>query len=244
MKFGLFSDVHANWEAFSAVIEEFNKERVDQYVFLGDIVGYGADPVRCVRELKELIKRYDCQCLAGNHDHAACGLTDTALFNAHAKASIEWTKRQLEKEDFDFLAGMKMVFENKYFLAVHANPAAPKEWGYILDIDDAYVNFKCFQQQLCFIGHSHRPIIFTQFDTVDAIIEPEVKLKKKGKYIINIGSVGQPRDGNPAACCAIYDTDKSLVEIRRVRYDITTAQEKIYQANLPKILAERLSLGK
>jgi diadenosine tetraphosphatase ApaH/serine/threonine PP2A family protein phosphatase len=121
---------------------------------------------------------------------------------------------------------------------------APQEWGYIFDIDDAYPNFRILEDQICFIGHSHRPVVFTADDIVDCFLEERIIIQKEIKYIINIGSVGQPRDGNPKSSYAIYDTDEGLVEIRRLSYNIKRVQEKIIQAGLPRILAERLSIGR
>ena len=130
------------------------------------------------------------------------------------------------------------------FTAVHSTLAAPAEWRYIFDIDDAYPSFKVLQDRVCFIGHSHRPVVFTSGDMIDWSLDEKVTLREDRRYIINIGSVGQPRDGNPRACYAVYDTDAGVVEIKRSSYDIKKAQEKVNRAGLPKILAERLSVGR
>jgi len=244
MKYGIFSDVHANLEAFNAVVAALKNEDLDGYVFLGDIVGYGADPKKCLELLRELIDKSNCQCIAGNHDHAVCGLTDTTHYNKNAKISIEWTEEQLDDDEIDFLLQIPLMYENESFAAVHANLIAPKDWGYILDIDDAHENFKKLKQQICFIGHSHFPIIFVQSKGVEVVYEEVIPIKSDEKIIVNVGSVGQPRDGNPKASFALLDLDRHVVEIRRIDYDIESAQKKIIKAGLPSELAGRLSIGK
>lgn len=244
MKYGIFSDVHGNLEAFEAVLEAFHQENVESYIFLGDIVGYGAEPKKCIQILKDLIDKSNCICVAGNHDYAACGLTETENFVHYAKEAISWTKDQLEESDKEFLAQMKLVHQEEDFTIVHANLVAPEKWHYIFDIDDAYPNFKLLQKQICFIAHSHKPVIFVKRESVDWFVEEKIEIQKDAKYIINVGSVGQPRDENPKSSFAIYDTDAGLLEIRRCDYDIKMAQKKIVEAGLPSVLAERLSLGK
>jgi len=243
MKYGLFSDVHANLEAFQSVIDALRKEKVDRYVFLGDIVGYGADPKKCIELLKSLIKEHHCQCVAGNHDYAVCDLTSAENYNQSAREAIEWTKAQLDKGDMEFLAQLPLVERIDNFTIVHANLISPKDWAYIFDIDDASPNFKLCADPVCFIGHSHKSIIFKAKDSMDWLVTDKVNIEDDTKYIINIGSVGQPRDGNPKSSFAVYDTENARVEIHRIGYDISAAQEKIINAGLPKILASRLSSG-
>ena len=244
MKYGLFSDVHSNLEALQAVLGALKRAGVDHYVFLGDLVGYGADPRECIRILRALIRDSGCTCVVGNHDYAACGLTSTDYFNPYAKAAVDWTSKQLSASDKDFLTGMKLVERVGGFSAVHANLTSPETWGYILDVRDAQSDFKALQDPICFIGHSHRPVIFTCEESVNCLFETEVHLKKDTKYIINVGSVGQPRDGDSRSSFGIYDTVTNRVELRRVRYDIGKTQEKIIRAGLPQILADRLSDGR
>lgn len=244
MKYGLFSDIHSNWEAFVAVQKALDQEKVDQYVFLGDIVGYGADPHACIGLLKKLIDQRGCRGVAGNHDHAVCGLTPYANYARSAQDAIEWTKKQLDKAEMDFLAGLKLVDTVDDFLIVHASLESPRQWGYVLDIDDADINFKQLKTPLCFIGHTHSPRVFTSGEIIDWFVAEEIRIQKGCKYIINVGSVGQPRDGNPKAGYAIYDSAQEIVQIKRIEYDVTGAQKKILGAGLPKILAERLAFGK
>lgn len=244
MKYGIFSDVHGNQEAFGAVLRAMEEQKVDHYVFLGDIVGYGADAKACIRLLRDLIKRTGCICVGGNHDHAVCGLSSYEDYSRPARAAVEWTKKALNAQEMDFLRQLPLVQEVDGFCAVHAGMDSPEKWGYVFDIDDADRNFQAFTQPLCFIGHSHKPIIFTAADEVDWVVSDALQLKPGTRYIVNVGSVGQPRDSDPRACFAVYDSAAGTVHIRRVEYDIAAAQAKILQAGLPKILADRLALGK
>lgn len=253
MKIGLFSDIHSNLEAFESVLSALKNAKVDHYIFLGDLVGYGASPRACIQLLKALIKEKGCYCIAGNHDHAVCGLTPYHHYAVNARKSIEWTKKELNSQEIKFLAELPMLGDSQKafpgqeipasFTIVHANLCAPKDWGYIWDIDDAYTNFQLLKDRLCFVGHSHKPLVFTYGQIVDWFISDQFAVRNDYKYIVNVGSVGQPRDGNPKASFAIYDTKSNLVTIERVDYDIPKAQSKILSAGLPELLANRLAAG-
>ncbi|MCK5216131.1 MAG: metallophosphoesterase family protein [Candidatus Omnitrophica bacterium] len=243
MKYGIFSDVHSNFEAFEAVLKALEEERVDQYVFLGDIIGYGAQPKECLQLLKGLAKN-GCLYVAGNHDYAACGKAKTDRYVRYAIESLEWTRGILDDDDLQFLAAMPLVQQVEDFTIAHANLEAPEKWNYILDIDDVHPNFQRLKNQICFIGHSHRPITFYAQEGIDWFIQDDFLIEEGVKYIINIGSVGQPRDGNPKASFAVYDSAKKSVQIKRQEYDFHATQKKILDAGLPKMLAERLGMGK
>ena len=242
MKLAFFSDVHANWEALSAVLADFSDEKVDRAYFLGDAVGYGADPNLCV---KEICKAAPVR-LMGNHDYAALGQLDTQQFNQYARLSIEWTKEVLTADAIDQLSGFKIDDNIDSFHLVHATPKDPLEWEYLLDLDDAEENFKFFQPQVCLIGHSHKPLIIRKFKEEQASLYPEnsIVLEPDWRCIINIGSVGQPRDGNPKACYLLYDSVSREAVLRRVAYDVETAQRKMKALNLPEYLIERISAGR
>lgn len=244
MKYAVFSDIHANLESFEAVLRDIKKQKVDGYVFVGDIIGYGADPNACMDMLRSLIDKQGCLFVAGNHDYAVCDLTRSDHYNIYARLAIDWTKEHLNKEHVRFLQKMPLIQKTDDFTAVHASLDDPQEWKYVLDIDDADQTFKRMETKVCFIGHSHRPVIFTSNDIVDWFIDEEVVTNNHTRYVVNIGSVGQPRDGDPRSAYAVYDTESGVIHIRRVPYDIEKAQEKIIAAGLPHILAERLSLGK
>lgn len=246
MKYGLFSDVHGNLEAFQVVLDSMRDESIDRFIFLGDIVGYGADPSACLALLKNLIDVKGCQCLAGNHDYAVCSKTSLENFNSIARQSIEWTRSQLNQESMLFLSSLPLTVQAEGFSAVHANFLAPDAWGYILDVDDAFSNFCVLKDSLGFIAHSHRPLVFSHHADrgVDWQLMEHCPLRSGYQYIINIGSVGQPRDGDPRACYALYDDEKKVVDIKRVDYNIKAAQAKILTAGLPLLCAQRLQEGK
>ena len=253
MKYAIFSDVHANYEAMQAVLADAEQQGAQRYAFVGDIVGYGAEPRECIARLQDLLQHKRCICVAGNHDYAVAGTCRYEHYNVYARESINWTRQQLGKSELEFLAQLPLVNwmsmreylgEDQLLTIVHANLVDPVEWGYILDIDEAYPNFKILSDQLCFIGHSHKPIIFLENQFVDWFIQDKIEMEKNTKYIINVGSVGQPRDGNPDACYVMFDDETNRIAVRRVVYDIPKAQEKIFRAGLPAVLAERLSIGK
>jgi len=244
MRFGLFADVHGNLEAFEMVRRQLSREAVDEYVFLGDLVGYGADPVACIRLLREMSAEKPCLCVAGNHDYAVAGRVSSESFTFYARQAVLWTQGILAKDDLDFLAGFPLMGKTAYFRAVHASPFAPERWLYFTNINDAHQNFMAFDEPLCFIGHSHAPVVFSIAERITRCMELVIPLKRGKRYIINVGSVGQPRDGNPRAAFAIYDTDQNQVTVHRVAYEVSLAQAKIIKAGLPKILAYRLFYGK
>lgn len=250
MKYAFFSDVHANLEALQAVIGDMEKEGVDRRFFLGDAVGYGPNPNECV----ELIDQITKVKLAGNHDWAVLGKTDITYFNEHARDAINWTKEQLTKKTKETMLAFALSHKiaEHGILLVHSTPQNPEEWNYILSIDEAKEAFDNFTEQMCFIGHSHQPIIFYleegenyPVDIPDAAFHTSIFRPEEGsRYIINIGSVGQPRDFYPQACYVIYDTEKNLIKYKRVEYDIKAVQKKMGEAGLPEYLINRLAQGR
>lgn len=242
MKYGLIADIHGNLEAFQVVLAELNREAIEQYICLGDVVGYGANPNECM----ELAKGLEPIIVAGNHDWASVGKTDISYFNPAAKEAVLWTRAQLTKANVDFLRNLELIHEFEDFVVVHATLASPQVWDYILTISDAKANFAHQTKQVCFIGHSHQPFIAVEDGdgNCEVLSGSSLELQEGRRYIINIGSVGQPRDGDPRAAFALYDTLSKQVEIRRVEYDIKLAQDKIIRAGLPQNLALRLAYGR
>ena len=242
MKLAFFSDVHANREALSAVLEDFSREKIDQCFFLGDAVGYGADPNPCIEEICRATEVR----LIGNHDYAALGQIETLQFNQYARLSIEWTKQVLTSESIQKLSGFKVEEKVADFHLVHATPKEPLQWEYLLDLDDAEENFGYFESRICLIGHSHKPLIVRKYKDEHASLHPEstVIIEPDWRYIINIGSVGQPRDGNPKACYLVYDSEAAEARLKRVAYDVGAAQRKMKALNLPEYLIERISTGR
>ena len=242
MRCGFFSDVHSNLEALKAVIEDFKKERLEKIFFLGDAVGYGPDPNECV----ELIQKISTKSLMGNHDYAALDMMETSWFNQYAREAIEWTKEELNEANFRILSDYVMDNRFSIFHMVHSTPKDPSSWDYIFDLDEAEENFRFFRTQVCLVGHSHRPFIIKKFDGKQSFLHEEgsVKIEEGFKYLINIGAVGQPRDGDNRACYLVYDDEQSTAQLRRIDYDIKRTQKKMRKAKLPQFLIERLYYGR
>lgn len=242
MRYGIFSDVHSNLEGFLEVLEAYKKESIDTYLSLGDIVGYGANPKECIQKAKSLA----IDSVAGNHDWASVDLFPVTYFNTYAKDAIAWTKKQLDDSDSHYLESLKLVYRNEDLTLVHGTLDNPSDFNYLLDRDIARESLLLLETDICFIGHSHIAGIFIQDKSgaIEYMQENSVILKKGKKYIVNVGSVGQPRDNNPKASYCVYDTEQREVQIKRVAYDTETARKKIINAGLPKFLGDRLLMGR
>lgn len=248
MKYAIVSDIHANLEALQAVLDDA-QPRVDQFVCLGDIVGYNANPVECVRLIRQA-----CEVVViGNHDQAAVGLRPYDDFNAYAQAAIDWTVAQLMPEDVEFLQALPLnaPFGERY-LAAHGSPRHTDE--YLLHRAQIRQNFIHLMQWMphihcCFVGHTHIPMVWQCSEDgavlpIDSIETDTVVLDPAQYYIVNPGSVGQPRHGDPASSYVVLDDMANTLTFRAVPYDIASAQDKIYDAMLPIPLAERLEVGR
>ncbi len=243
MKLAVLSDVHANLEALNAVVRDIESKAVEKVFFLGDAVGYGADPNKCVDILDSL-----CEVkLLGNHDYVALGLESARNFNPMAQQSIMWTQEKLTDDTIEKLSDFEMEGTFLDYYMVHATPESPTDWNYILDPHDAMRNFDHFSQKFCIVGHSHLPCVFTlnPGDTIAMSGSKELfGADADTRYIINTGSVGQPRDGIKDACYLLIDNDTEKFEYIRVPYDLDRAQKKMQKANLPEYLITRLENGK
>lgn len=243
MQYCVFGDVHGNLEALEAVLADAEKQGAERYLCVGDIVGYGADPGPCL----ERVRAVTTQVVAGNHDCAVVERADIEYFNHFAKEAILWTRAQLSPGQQAFLAGLPLTLQLDGLTVVHATVHEPQQFGYIESALVARLSFEALQTRLGFVGHSHVPVAFFYQESADEIWftqDADIPLGEFSKSIINIGSVGQPRDDNPLAAYALYDTEQNAVAIRRVPYDIETAKRKILEAGLPEILAARLDLGR
>ena len=241
MRYAVLSDVHSNLEAFKVVLTDVEQKKIKDIVFLGDAVGYGPNPNECIDLLAEMCKTL----IAGNHDWGVLGLTDISYFNEYAKYAIEWTRGVLTEKNCKILKSFPVKKENKDddILFVHSTPKETEEWHYLLTLWDAEINFHYFDNKFCFLGHSHQPFIIERFPSGELVIHKEsARIKKGDRYIINAGSVGQPRDGDPRACYTIIDDE--IVRIVRIPYDIETVQKKMKKVLLPSPLIERLSEGR
>lgn len=233
MKLALISDIHSNFEALSAVLDEIQRRAIDEIICLGDIIGYGPDPVQCL----EVVRDRNIVCLLGNHDVAAFDPGQRATFTRLARAAIEWTAPILQQPHIAFLRSLPYAVKRHGCTFVHAAPLDPEAFEYILNDFSASRHFGGFTTPICFIGHTHQPDIFCEDMTTRTV-------QRGMRFIVNAGSIGQPRDGDPRACFGVFDADAFTFEHVRVPYDISTTAQKIMAAGLPRQLAERLSVGR
>ena len=243
VRYALLGDIHGNTEALETVLAAIEAEHVDKIVCLGDIVGYGAEPVACLERIMGL----GCDVIAGNHDWAAVGKLSIDCFNAYAKAAAIWTRDQLNDAHQAFLTDLPLTLTYDHFAVAHGTFHQPEAFNYIQTVFDAQQSFASLRDlgaQLGFLGHSHVPVGFFDTDPITYTLDQEIPVDEEVSVIVNAGSVGQPRDENNKASFALFDSDTKLVTIRRVEYDIDAAANKIRQAGLPEILALRLYQGK
>jgi predicted phosphodiesterase len=240
MRYAIISDIHSNAAALEAVLSDIEKMRVGRTVCLGDSVGYGAEPGMCIAKVREL----GSEVVLGNHDSAAVGDTPIEYFNLYAKEAVLWTAGRLADDEKDYINSLPLRVDVGDFTIVHSSLAEPKQWGYVMDLLSARDCFRFLRKKLCFIGHSHLPVIFQEKEKITYSMDGEVGIEDGARYIINVGSVGQPRDGDPRASYGIYDAEEKRVEIRRVQYDVKVTQENILAAGLPAFLAFRLGIGR
>lgn len=240
MKYAVFGDIHANLEALDTVLAECERQGVEKYLCIGDIVGYNANPTECLEKVRSLPL---AGAVMGNHDEQASDDTELIGFNPQAAAAIEWTRQQLSQEQREFLANLRLSIQIGKITIVHATLDSPRRWGYIFDKHSAGASFSYQFSQICFCGHSHVPLAFEKFGTIMGGKYQQIKVQPGHKYLVNVGSVGQPRDGDWRSAFVIYDTDESLITLNRLEYDIKTTQKKIIDAGLPERLALRLERG-
>ncbi len=267
-KIAILSDIHANADALSVVLDKCRSLGIDEYISLGDIVGYNAEPEKCLDMVRDLHFR---AMVIGNHDYLAiAGELERSGFNLAALAAIRWTREHLSDDDIRFLDQRESaIVPGTGITAVHATLDTPRNWGYIYDRSHANANFAYQFTQLCFCGHSHYPVAFDRdsgtfgigsireiFDWVRNQYHPEndhdftvadelvVPYVRGHRYLFNVGSIGQPRNGDPRASFAVVDTSRNLVTRYRLPYDVAAAQDKVRAAGLPDILADRLASGK
>jgi diadenosine tetraphosphatase ApaH/serine/threonine PP2A family protein phosphatase len=232
MRIAIISDVHSNLEALKTAFGAIDAQRVDDVVCLGDTVGYGANPNECL----EIVRSRCSIVLQGNHDAAAVDLSVANQFTLNAQLSAMWTFGALLPENKDYLRGLPQLQPRGDILFSHASPFEPEEWNYVISEYDTREAFQAFTEKICFIGHSHIPVIFSEHGKVAAI-------SQTGRFIVNVGSIGQPRDANPNLSFGIFDTESWSYETLRVGYDVDAAAVKIRKAGLPRALAERLFQG-
>lgn len=243
MKYAILGDIHANLCALQAVLAAIEGDGVDRILSVGDVVGYGAAPRQAIQILREL----DVTVVKGNHDAACVGEIDPAYFNPYARAAVDWTVTQLEPGDLAWLKALPLVAEFEHCLVAHGTLSQPERFDYIQSVADAEPSLEELTRPVCFVGHTHVPVSIMRL--VDDptrtcyTMDPVLDLAEVRGAIVNVGSVGQPRDEDPRAAYGLFDTEEGCVTIRRVEYDIEREAERIRAAGLPGMLAERLFLG-
>ena len=239
--FAILGDIHANLDALEVVLADCRAQGVTDYLCTGDVVGYNARPHECL----EIVRSLNCPIVMGNHDYyVSRGDVDLSDFNPAAAAVIHWTREQLTDEEIAFLSNLPFTAVKMGISLVHATMDDPAKFGYVFDPLQAEANF--FQQKtlICFHGHTHCPMIYEKQMTGVYRIDPQdVKLPISSRYFINVGSVGQPRDGDPRASYVLYSPKDRVLRFRRLEYDVAAAQAKIREAGLPERLAKRLEVG-
>ncbi len=241
MRYGILGDIHGNLEALDVAIAGLEARGVDRYLQMGDIVGYGADPGPCIARIREI----NATVVAGNHDWAVVGKLDTSFFNVYAREAVEWTRDRLTREETRYLESLPLVevLEDEVTL-VHATLDQPEVFDYIQTYYDAHRSLKALQTPVCFMGHSHVPMAFLQRDAIVHTNQEQLDLTDVDRALLNVGSVGQPRDENPKTAYALYDAEAGQYTLYRDAYEPETTSRKIRQAGLPALLGERLLHGR
>jgi len=240
MKFAIIADIHANLEAFEVVLEDIKNQNCTHIACLGDVVGYNANPKECL----DIVRSMNIPCVKGNHDEYCSSEEHLEGFNPAAAEAVNWTRKQLTPEDRQWLRDLRYTRMVTSFTIVHATLDGPQRWGYVFDKLAAAASFTYQNTAICFFGHTHVPVAFMRDNMVRGGTYSKFKTEPGKKYFVNVGAVGQPRDGNPKAAYVVYDVFESSIELRRLDYDIPKAQAKIRAAGLPERLAERLDYGK
>jgi diadenosine tetraphosphatase ApaH/serine/threonine PP2A family protein phosphatase len=242
MRLGIFSDVHSNLEALQAVIEAYKDKNIDQYICLGDVVGYGSNPNECcdlVRDLASVV-------VLGNHDAAVSGRMEYSYYYDAAREALDWCAKQINEENLNWLKSLPYIHHIDDMCFSHGNPQKPEDFAYIFTIDQATELLSHLDDisSVNFIGHSHLTKSFALSPgEVNEVVARRFGLRKHRKYIITDGSVGQPRDYDNRACYTVFDTETQVFEYHRVEYDVELAAKKIFEANLAVNFGKRLFLG-
>ena len=240
MKFAIIADIHANLEAFEVVLEDIKTQNCTHIACLGDVVGYNANPKECL----DIVRSMNIPTVKGNHDEYCSSEEHLEGFNPAAAEAVNWTRKQLTEDDRQWLRDLRYTRMVTSFTIVHATLDGPQRWGYVFDKLAAAASFTYQNTAICFFGHTHVPVAFMRDNMVRGGTYSKFKTEPGKKYFVNVGAVGQPRDGNPKAAYVVYDVFEGTIELRRLDYDIPKAQAKIRAAGLPERLAERLDYGK
>jgi len=251
MRYAILSDIHGNLEALTAVLASLATERIDRYLCLGDVVGYGADPVACLERLHGV----DAVMVAGNHEWGCLGKLDEGWFNDAARIALGWTRARLGVGERERLRQLPLTTTDGPCTLVHGTLRQPEQFDYLMDSAEALETLKSCRTQFCLVGHTHVPCMIEYDRDTHALVRmvtgrdalADVRYQdapERVRYLANPGSVGQPRDGDRQASVALLDTATRTFSVRRVAYDVATAARKIREAGLPSFLAERLAVGR
>ena len=232
MKLAIFGDIHGNLEALQRMLEDARQQGCASHACLGDIVGYAANPIECL----EIVRSLGCPVVQGDHDEWAASEDSLNDLNSLVQKSLLWTRQKLHREQRHWLQNLKLVRSVQEYTIVHATLDCPGNWGYVTNRFDAMASFSYQFTQVCFYGHTHVPRIFEKDHSVRAARGTDITLQRGVKYFVNVGSLGQSRDGDWRAAYAIYDILARTISIRRLEYDIDTARRKIREAGLPPFL--------
>lgn len=245
MKYGVMADIHANVPALNRVLEMLRQEHVEGYIVAGDLVGYGPYPNECIDIIKGLP---NATIVVGNHDWAVIDLEDISTFNEQAQAAIQWTKSVLTPGSVEYISSLEYVEHHDNWMVVHGSPRDPLD-EYLITVKTAEKSIPFLKEKICFVGHSHEPLHIRHDQgqgqmEIKELRDNEITVfDSESVHFFNPGSVGQPRDHNPKASCAILDTQLSTFRIVRIDYDITLVQEEMRKYSLPEFLVKRLESG-
>jgi len=228
MRFAILADIHANLEALQAVLTDAKQQQCTNYAFLGDYVGYCADPKACL----DIVRAMNAPCVKGNHDEYCATYLALVGIDPKAAKAVQWTRDQLTDDDRHWLQNLPYTLEVEDFTIAHASLDRPERWGYVFDKLAAAASFAHQEARICFFGHTHVPVAFMRDSMVRGGTYSKLKVESGKQYFVNAGAVGQPRDNNPKAAYVIYDTNERTIELRRLAYDIATTQRKIRDASL------------
>jgi diadenosine tetraphosphatase ApaH/serine/threonine PP2A family protein phosphatase len=243
MKYGILGDIHGNLSALDIALAAFRNERVDRILSVGDVVGYGAAPRECIERLRAC----DAIVVKGNHDAACTSEIDIRFFNNYARDAVRWTQSVLSEEELAWLKDLPLVAHLEHCSVAHGTYHRPELYDYIQSTTDADPSLDEMILPVCFVGHTHVPVTLLRLKDdplrTAYTVDPQIDLTEAAKALVNVGSVGQPRDEDPRTAFAIYDSREDRVEIRRSVYDIDVEARRIRDAGLPSVLADRLFLG-
>ena len=250
MRYAILSDIHGNLEALNAVLDHVATQRIERYLCVGDLIGYGANPQECLRR----VQATQAICVCGNHEWGCLGKLRLDWFHDVAKQAVVWTRDRLDFSDLDAIRRLPLVTTDGAVTLVHGTLTAPERFDYLTDVGQGLDTLRVCRTPICLVGNTHVPFVLEydrahgrlnrMLNTPPEVGDVQLSTEETVRYVINSGSVGQPRDGDPRASYAILDTEVSRLWIHRVPYDFATAQAKIRHAALPAFLADRLAVGR